>query len=55
METTEEYSLFSFFIHTTYDFIQELLSLGENIEVLEPKKLRMEMARLGKAIKRNHS
>ncbi len=55
LETTEEYSLFSFFIHTTYDFIQELLSLGENIEVLEPKKLRMEMARLGKAIKRNHS
>jgi hypothetical protein len=55
LETTEEYSLFSFIIHTTYDFIQELLSLGESIEVLEPKKLRMEMARLGKAIKRNHS
>ncbi len=55
LESTDEYSLFSYFIHTTFDFIQELLSLGETIEVLEPKELRKEMARLGKAIKMKNS
>lgn len=38
------YSIFQYFLHPTIDFIQELLSHGENIEVLRPISLRQEIA-----------
>ena len=49
-ERTEEYSVFTYFLRPTFDFIQELLTLRETAEVLAPKELRAEMARIGKNI-----
>ena len=55
-ERTEEYSVFTYFLRPTFDFVQELLTLRETAEVLAPKELRAEMARIGKAVaKRNVS
>lgn len=50
IERTDEYTIFSYFIRITFDFIQELLSLGATTEVLSPKELRSELASIGKAI-----
>jgi hypothetical protein len=44
VERNEEYSIFTYFLRPTYDFQQELLWNGEDIEVLEPAWLRKEMA-----------
>ena len=44
MERNEEYSIFTYYLRPTFDFIQELLWNGENVEVLEPLSLRKEMA-----------
>ena len=49
-ERTEEYSVFTYFLRPTFDFVQELLTLRETAEVLAPKELRAEMARSGKNI-----
>lgn len=49
-ERTEEYSVFTYFLRPTFDFVQELLTLRETAEVLAPKELRAEMARIGKTI-----
>ena len=49
-ERTEEYSVFTYFLRPTFDFVQELLTLRETAEVLAPKELRAEMARIGKNI-----
>lgn len=38
--TTEQYSDFELYISHTYDFVQELLSKGSAVEVLEPQSLR---------------
>lgn len=46
IETNEDYSIFTFVIAPTYDFKQELLRMGDTIEVLEPKWLRKEMKEL---------
>jgi len=43
IESTEDYSIFQYFIRPTYDFRQELLSHGSEIEVLAPDKLREEL------------
>ena len=40
VERADEYSIFTYHIVTTYDFIQELRSHGPNLEVLEPIDLR---------------
>lgn len=42
-ETTDEYSVFSYFVVPTYEFKQEILSRGANVEVLTPKSLREEV------------
>ena len=42
-ETTDDYSVFSYFITPTFDFKQEILSHGEDIEVLSPEWFRDEM------------
>lgn len=44
IETTNEYSIFELKIRPTFDFQQEVLRNGENVEVLEPKWLRKEIA-----------
>ena len=49
VECNEEYSIFSFFLRPQFDFQQELLKNGEEIEVLEPLWFRNE---IGEKIKR---
>ena len=50
VERTEEYSIFTYFLRPTFDFIQELLSLGITAEVLAPKTLRKEISKIGKTV-----
>ncbi|WP_436412289.1 helix-turn-helix transcriptional regulator [Petrimonas sp.] len=45
-ETTPEYTLFSYQIKPTFDFRQELLSYGADIEVLNPEWFRDEIAEI---------
>ena len=44
VETTDVGSVFEYFVSPTYDFVQELLSHGPDLEVLEPASLRAEVA-----------
>jgi len=44
IERNEEYCIFSFFLRPAFDFQQEILWNGEDIEVLEPLWLRKEIA-----------
>ena len=44
IERNEEYSIFTYHLRPSYDFIQEILWSGENMEVLEPLSLRQEIA-----------
>lgn len=54
VERTEDYSIFTYFLRPTFNFVQELLGLGETAEVLAPKTLRKEISRIGKTVwKRN--
>ncbi|MBR3478978.1 MAG: WYL domain-containing protein [Bacteroidaceae bacterium] len=46
IEWNEEYSIFTYRLRPTFDFIQELLRNGADLEVLEPKDLRQEMANI---------
>lgn len=50
VERTEDYSIFTYFLRPTFDFIQELLSLGITAEVMSPKTLRKEISRIGKTV-----
>ena len=43
-ESNEEYSIFTYYLRPTYDFQQELLWNGEDLEVLAPTWLRKELA-----------
>ena len=44
IECNEDYSIFRYYLRPQFDFIQELLWNGEDVEVLEPKELREEIA-----------
>jgi predicted DNA-binding transcriptional regulator YafY len=46
INTTEQYADFAFDIRPTADFLAELLSHGDGIEVLKPVELRQEMRSL---------
>ena len=48
VERTEEYSIFTVRLRPTFDFRQEILSQGSDIEVLEPKWFRDEVAEISK-------
>lgn len=50
IETTTEYSIFSYFVYPSYDFKQELFSHLSNIEVLSPKSFRNEMKKEAKKL-----
>lgn len=43
IERKDDYSVFEYFIAPTFDFIQELRSQGESVEVLQPLHLRDQM------------
>lgn len=44
VETTDEYSVFTFYIVPTYELRQEILSYGSQVEVLVPATLRKQIA-----------
>ena len=44
IERNEEYSVFTFNLRPEFDFQQEILKNGEEVEVLEPQRLREEIA-----------
>ena len=44
VETHEDYSVFSYFLTTDYDFKQDLLSFVKEVEVLEPQSLRKDIS-----------
>lgn len=44
IETTTEYSVFQFYIKPTFDFRQQILSLGEDVEVISPQAFRDEIS-----------
>ena len=44
IERNEEYSIFTLNLRPSFDFIQEILWNGEDMEVLEPEWLRKEIA-----------
>ena len=50
----DKYSVFSYYIRPTFDFIQAILSNGETVEIVEPKALRMEIARIGRELVRKN-
>ncbi len=50
----ENYSEFEYFIKPTFDFMQEILSMGESVVVLEPKVLRNEIIEISKKIALNY-
>lgn len=54
IETTPEFSVFSYYIKPTFDFRQELLSLGEAAVVISPTFLREEMKNLIKQMLVNY-
>ena len=48
IERTDEYSIFTVRLRPTFDFRQEILAQGSDIEVLEPKWFRDEVAEISK-------
>ena len=44
IERNEEYSIFEVKLRPTFDFQQELLSMGSDVEVLSPKWFREDIA-----------
>ena len=48
-------TIFSYFLRITYDFRQELLTMGDCVEVMEPQSLRKEMASIGRAMAKVHT
>ena len=48
IERTDEYSIFTVRLRPTFDFRQEILSQGSDIEVLKPKWFRDEIAEIAK-------
>jgi hypothetical protein len=44
-ETTADYAVFKFFMKPTFDLRQELMSTGEDVEIIAPVSFRVEIAR----------
>ena len=55
IETTDDYSVFSWRLKPTYDFVQQLLTMNLHIEVLEPLSLRTKMAEMLKSMEKKYS
>jgi len=50
IETTDEYSVFEYFLKPSKDFARAILPFGMNYEVLEPKELRNTIAAMARQI-----
>ena len=46
IEKNDEYSIFTYYLRPSYDFIQEILWHGADVEVLEPLSLRQDIANI---------
>ena len=46
IERNNSYSIFELYIRPTYDFYQEVLRMGTQVEVLEPNDMRKELAKM---------
>lgn len=46
IKTSEDYTIFTYYIKPTFDFRQEILSLGEDAEVLSPATFREEIGKV---------
>lgn len=49
-ESTDEYTVFNLYVSPEYDFRQALLAMGDDVEVLEPKWFRDELAAIARAM-----
>ena len=54
IETHEDFSVFSYFLTTDYDFMQDVLSFGKEVEVLAPKTLRREISQIINSLSNNY-
>ena len=50
LESDEESATFSYDVKLTYDFMQLIMQQGDQVEILEPKKLRDQMRNLAKTL-----
>lgn len=55
VEKNDKYSVFTYFLTPDYDFKQDALSLGDKVEVLEPKELREEMKEIVEKLNKIYS
>lgn len=55
VEQADDYSIFSYYIQPTYDFRQEILSHGAEVEVLAPAWFREEIKAIVNELKKNYS
>lgn len=54
-ERTDDYAIFSYYLQPTFDFRQELLSHGADVEILSPVWLRTEMSNIIKSLSEKYS
>lgn len=45
IDSESDYSIFSIFVKPTFDLIQEFLKYGNNLEVIEPIELRLQLSK----------
>lgn len=50
IDSESDYSIFSIFVKPTFDLIQEFLKYGNNLEVIEPIGLRMQLSDIAQGI-----
>ena len=55
VEENEEYTVFKYFLTPDYDFIQDVLSFGASVEVLEPERVRKEIGKTVSDLNRKYN
>ena len=55
IETTEEYSVFKYFLTPDYDFKQDVLSFGVSVEILQPEYLRSQMRQVCESLLKQYN
>ena len=55
VERTNDYTVFSYYLRPSFDFVQEILHHGETMEVLKPDSLRAEVARIARVMAEKNS
>ena len=54
-ENTENYSIFTYYLTPNYDFIHDVLYYGDEVEVLEPDQLRIDIATIVSSLNKKYS